>query len=123
MEGDAMLSVMLAMALQGVGVAAPPRPAAPGEPINRQGWITNGDYPREALANREQGTVDFELHIDNRSEVIECTVTRSSGFTVLDAATCMLVAERGRFEPAVNRRGRRIASVYRSRVRWQLPAN
>lgn len=99
-----------------------PAPVPPPGPIGPQTWVTNQDYPAEAIRAGESGTVAFRLDVDAAGKVSGCTVTASSGSATLDRATCDILRARARFEPALDRQGRAVASTWSSRFRWELPA-
>ena len=95
----------------------------PAIPANYPGtWATTNDYPVRALHNMEQGATGFSLTVDPRGRVASCLVTESSGSLDLDEATCRLVADRARFVPATDRKGRAVEGSYTSRVHWVLPS-
>lgn len=95
----------------------------PAIPLNYPGtWATTNDYPVRALHNMEQGATGFSLTIDPRGRVAACLVTEPSGSIDLDEATCRLVADRARFQPATDGRGRAVEGAYTSRVHWVLPS-
>ena len=79
------------------------------------------DYPSEAIRNDEQGTVAYQLQDDRRGRVSECRIKTSSGSQALDDATCRIIENRARFEPARDRAGKRIADEYSGRISWELP--
>ena len=56
-------------------------------------------YPARALANREQGAVGFKLTLDHAGDPKSCTITQSSGFSLLDQETCDLLLIYTRFQP------------------------
>ena len=98
--------------------AAPPRPATPrGNPAS---WATTDDYPARALRNEEQGTTGVTLQVGPDGRVTGCNVTRSSGSSELDEATCRLLTRRGRFNPA-QQNGQPVAATWSTSVRWQIP--
>jgi TonB family protein len=84
-------------------------------------WIQGADYPGEALRNDWQGTVSIVWRIDINGVVDACYVVESSGHRVLDEASCRLVKDRARYEPARNANGRAVASLDRRRIVWRLP--
>jgi TonB family protein len=106
-----LLLILLAASAPAVG----PRPT--GSPQN---WVTDDDYPAEALRAGQHGTVAFRLDLDAAGAVTGCTVTSSSGSALLDARTCELLRLRGRFVPARDRKGRAIASGWSARFTWRL---
>jgi len=102
--------------------AAVPHPPLRATPRNSPAdWITDEDYPGSSLRNNEQGVVGFALAIDATGVVTGCTITLSSGWTALDAATCRLLQQRARFNPAKDRDGEAIADSFRFRIRWSMP--
>ena len=95
-------------------VGAKPR----GNPGN---WITVNDY-RSSWINREMtGTARFQLVVGANGRVENCTITNSSGHAELDRATCALVTQRARFDPAKDETGAKISGSYSNAVRWELP--
>jgi protein TonB len=99
---------------------APAPQATKPVPINPQAWLTDDDYPAEALKKRQEGTAEFRLDVSAQGGVTKCTITRSSGHAVLDGETCRLVG-RGRFKPARDASGTAVPSTFDSRFRWSLP--
>lgn len=85
------------------------------------GWITQADYRTSWIARGWAGTAGFRLAIGRDGRVEECRITRSTGHTALDQATCALVTRRARFEPARDGAGEKVAGSYASSVLWQIP--
>lgn len=85
------------------------------------GLFSTDDYPQAALRREEQGTVAFTLSINRRGRVDECVIATSSGSAALDSATCRVLQRRGRFTPARDASGKRVADTMSGRIRWQLP--
>lgn len=79
------------------------------------------DYPAAALAAREQGMVGFSLEIGPNGRVAACAVTRSSGSSELDSATCRLIQSRARFTPALDAGGATVPDKVRGMINWTLP--
>lgn len=111
-------------------VAPPPPPPSPtpsfdpvaARPSNSPGgWVTQADYRQAWISREYTGTVGFRLSVGASGRVENCSVTRSSGVSALDQATCQLITRRARFDPAKNGQGRAVAGTYSSAVRWQLP--
>lgn len=111
-------------------LAPPPPPPVPtpsfdpvlARPSNNPGsWVTQSDYRSSWISREYTGTVGFRLSIGAGGKVEGCSVTKSSGVSELDQATCQLVQRRARFNPAKNDQGRAVAGTYNSAVRWQLP--
>jgi TonB family protein len=88
---------------------------------NLASLFSDEDYPAAALRNHEQGAVAFRLEIGADGSPTGCSVTGSSGSTLLDSTTCRLLMERARFEPARDSQGRPTADSYSGRIVWRLP--
>jgi protein TonB len=96
-----------------------PIPASPkGNPGD---WITNADYRTIWIAREMSGEAQFTLDIDARGRVTDCTITRSTGFDMLDNATCRLLSRRARFNAARDGNGDAVAGSYSSSVAWDIP--
>ena len=106
------------------GQMAPPSVALPPlrPPTHRSGTISNDDYPRSALAAGAEGTSVLRLVVAADGRVSGCTVTGSSGSSVLDSVSCSLTQRRFRFTPATDAEGHLTASYYTHSVNWRLPA-
>jgi TonB family protein len=91
------------------------------KPIDPANWVRSDDYPVEALRAKEHGVVEFELGVSESGGVERCTITRTSGSARLDAASCAIITQRARFEPAHNAAGLATPSTFKSRFRWDLP--
>lgn len=104
-----------------------PAPTATLDPIaaaprgNPGGWITDRDYRPSWIRREYSGVAGFALEIDASGQVSDCTITRSTGHAALDAATCHLVTDRARFDPAKNSAGDPVPGRYTNAVNWRLP--
>jgi protein TonB len=80
----------------------PGRPAVtPPEPrLPVQNLFSRDDYP--AAADGRHVPVSVKLTIDGQGRVIGCVITRSSGNSELDRATCSILSRRERFTPALD---------------------
>lgn len=84
------------------------------------GEIRETDYPPEARSARAEGTVGANVDIGRDGRVTRCTVVQSSGNAALDAATCRLIRERFRYEPARNAAGEPVPDRLGRRQSWCL---
>ena len=75
----------------------PVDPAPRGNPSR---WITDNDYRTSWITRGYSGVAGFTLSIDAGGRVAGCSITRSTGHSVLDQATCSLLERRARFEPS-----------------------
>lgn len=111
---------------------SPPRPPAPPPPPvvrtvppqsasgNLQGLFGPDDYPSQAIANDEQGTVTVSLQIGPTGRVTGCNPTGSSGSRSLDSATCRILRSRAKFTPARDNRGQPTTGTFTQRITWRL---
>jgi protein TonB len=111
---------------------APPPPPPPPAPVkvqpakaraNLASYITDDDYPQDAIRNEQQGTTGFRLDVGPDGRVTNCSVTSSSGSSSLDNTTCRLLRSRARFTPASDSSGAKTSDSVTGRIRWQLPAD
>jgi TonB family protein len=85
-----------------------------------QGIFSGDDYPDIAQFKGQMGIVAFVLLIDEQGKVADCTVTQTSGVAALDAQSCAIVKERGKFKPAIGLDGKPAKSSYFQRINWRL---
>lgn len=87
------------------------------------GWLGPYDYPTQSLINEEEGVTGFRLTIGVDGKVSDCVITATSGYVVLDTATCRNITRRARFTPALDNDGVPTDGSYASRVAWKIPAS
>ena len=87
---------------------------------NLAAYVTNDDYPVEALARNGQGTVGFRLTVDAEGRPIGCAVEQSAGDAALDEVTCRIMMERARFTPAHDPAGHAVAGAITARITWRI---
>lgn len=83
--------------------------------------FSSDDYPSQAVWNRESGTASIMMLVDETGKLRDCMVTQTSGVATLDAMTCIIVRDRGKFIPAVGLDGKPARGVLTQRVRWVMP--
>lgn len=104
-----------------------PSPSATFKPIDPApasppaSWFSTADYPAASIRREEEGTVGYRLRISANGKIENCTVTRSSGHSALDRATCRLLPRRGEFAPARGATGARVKGSYSAEIVWRLP--
>lgn len=105
----------------------PPPPAREIKPArakaNLASYVSDEDYPSNAVRNEEQGTTRFRLAVGPDGKVKECTVTNSSGSSALDSTTCRLMKQRAKFQPATGTDGKPTSDTVTSAIRWVLPTD
>lgn len=115
----AQFAILLALTAPALAAGGNPKPAVPL--ANPGDWVSSNDYPPAALREELEGVSRFIVTIDPNGLVENCRISVSSGSAELDAATCRLVTDRARFEPARNNRGKPTTGSWASSVRWQIP--
>ena len=107
-----------------VSPPAPPAPPPTMEPAraraNLAAYVSNDDYPAEALFNGEQGLVGFRLGVGPDGRVNICRITSSSGSASLDETTCRILQSRARFTPARDYQGRPTQDSVSARIHWRI---
>jgi protein TonB len=96
---------------QGAGAITPPSRIA--------GALTNADYRQTRPPAGAAGTVFVSFRIRADGAVDRCTVLRTSGYEVLDRATCRLIERRFRYDPARDAAGRPIDWEVRTDYTWR----
>ena len=102
------------------------QPANPSEDPNAD-WVSaskNGEflakyYPSRAAKAGQHGMVHFNITIEKKGWISNCTVTRSSGFQLLDKETCEIMVRYARVKRDPSKKGRRTEPGF---INWQLPA-
>jgi len=94
------------------------RAAEPAAPIHS--LVTADDYPEDAQKKGEQGTAEFLLTVGVDGQPTDCVITNSSGSSSLDSASCLIMMERARFQPALNEQGNPVVGNYQNRIVWRL---
>lgn len=89
---------------------------------NLGSYVSDADYPTDAIRREEQGATRFRLAVGPDGRVTGCTVTGSSGSAALDTATCRLMKSRARFAPARDTGGNATADAVSSTIVWRIPA-
>lgn len=109
------------------GIPGPTPSASPFDPVdarprNNPGrWVLDSDYRANWLRQGLSGAARFTLSIDAAGKVTGCTITRSTGHGVLDAATCELVTKRARFDAARDGTGKPVAGSFNGAINWRIP--
>jgi protein TonB len=86
----------------------------------RSGRIDRRDYPPQASRAGASGSVTAHFDVGTDGRVTGCIVVRSSGNAALDQATCRLIEQRFRYEPARNAAGDPVPAVAGWRQDWWL---
>lgn len=113
-----MLGLIIGATLQAAQPPAIPGGEAPPQIVNPQQMLQNDDYPIEALKRDQGGIVSIALHVAADGAKASCAVTETSGFGILDKATCTLFMKRARFAPARNSAGQAVEGDYHTAFIW-----
>lgn len=107
--------------------AAPPPPPPPSRaraatPDNQRSWAARiqENYPARAIRDETEGTVGVSVEIGPNGRVTSCTVSGSSGSSVLDQAACEGMQRYARFNPALDDAGNPTSGRFSTRIVYQL---
>ncbi|ANY20534.1 Gram-negative bacterial tonB protein [Tsuneonella dongtanensis] len=87
-------------------------------PRRISGRMAFADLPEGVLALGEEASVRVIYTVEADGRVTQCRSDRPSGYPAIDSLTCRLIEQRFRFRPAVDRRGRPVASQVRETHSW-----
>jgi protein TonB len=79
------------------------------------------NYPREALARRQQGVSHYRVQVGVNGRVATCEITRTSGSRSLDEATCRILRDNVAYDPARDPQGQAVSGEDHGYVTWRLP--
>jgi TonB family protein len=96
-------------------VTQQPIARATGSPAQ---WISGGPTDGDNRRNRFHGAVVVQFTVGTDGRVANCFATQSSGNPKLDAMTCHILVERGRFSPARNAQGQPVAGQVHGTYAW-----
>jgi protein TonB len=110
----------------GVAMSAPPLPP-PSSEVARgpqphgtaASLFSKDDYPAAAAGTGAHGTVVARLTIGTAGRVVGCSILQSSGYAVLDAATCNILRRRAHYGPGIDRRGQPVVSTVDESIIWR----
>jgi len=114
-------TAFLACAASVLSTAAVAQSADPSPATSPGSWMSISDYPADALAKHQEGTVGFALQVDASGQVQSCSITQSSGSPALDQGTCALLRSRAKFQPARDASGHAVGGTFASHVEWVYP--
>jgi TonB family protein len=87
------------------------------KPIERAKAALSG-YPDSAAQRGAMGSVRMLVNVDAAGQISGCRVMRSSGHADLDSDACTALRTRMQFDPAVDRQGRKVASLFVADFRY-----
>jgi periplasmic protein TonB len=109
-------------------IAPPPPPPPPPVRVqpakaraNLASYVSDDDYPANAIRDEQQGTTRFTLSVGPDGRVSNCSVTSTSGSSALDQATCRIMKSRARFTPATDSTGAKTSDSVSGAIKWVLP--
>lgn len=115
------MAILLATGAAGAAGATEAPPSAGSRAVLIAGGIENSDYPVEALAQKQEGTVAARFNIDTQGRTSRCAIVESSGSVQLDGRTCGIIEERFRYRPARNAEGGATDEWRTQKIAWRLP--
>jgi len=110
---------MIGLAIAAMLAAAPVD--GPTPKYDLKALIRPEDYPASLVGRRPAGPVSVLLSVGPNGRVSQCSILRSSGASLLDAATCRLLVSRARFDPAHDARGAAVEAGLAATIVWPGP--
>jgi periplasmic protein TonB len=108
-------------------VAPPAPPPAPSKARgaktkNERSWASRiqENYPARALREEVEGTVGVRVTVTAEGRATGCSVTASSGSSILDQAACAGMERYARFDPALDAAGNPTSGSYATRITYKL---
>jgi protein TonB len=108
---------------------APPPPPPPA-PSRARGATPDGlsrwsariqeQYPARAVRDEIEGRVGVRVSVGPNGRVADCSVTSSSGSSILDDAACSGMRSYARFNPALDAAGNPTTGSYTTTIVYQL---
>lgn len=100
----------------------PPSQARDATPRGQSGWARRiqDNYPSRALREETEGTVGVSVTIGPNGRVSGCSVSRSSGSSILDDAACKGMTRYARFNPALDAAGNPTTGRYSTSIQYRL---
>ena len=83
-------------------------------------WLRAEDYPAGAVANGQNGIVQFRLDVDAEGRISGCHVLARTRPDVFADTTCSAVTRRAKLMPALDAAGKPVRSFYVGKVRWVM---
>jgi protein TonB len=83
--------------------------------------FSTDDYPSDAVFKRQSGYAHVVVMVDEKGQIVDCTLIATSGIAVLDAQTCIILRKRGKFTPAIGADGKPTKGIFHQRVNWEMP--
>jgi protein TonB len=92
------------------------------QPKNQRSWAARiqENYPRRAAQEEIEGTVGVRVTVTAEGRATGCSVTSSSGSSILDSAACTDLERYGRFDPALDADGNPISASWSTRITYKL---
>jgi TonB family protein len=83
--------------------------------------FSTDDYPWDAVRQGQSGLAHVVVLVDENGRMADCTLIATSGIAVLDAQTCIILRNRGKFAPAIGADGKPTKGTFHQRVNWEMP--
>jgi protein TonB len=100
----------------------PPSQARAASPDGQSRWAARiqENYPSRAIRDEVEGRVGVNVSIGANGRVASCSVSSSSGSSILDQAACDGMERYARFNPALDDAGNPTTGSYSTTIVYQL---
>ena len=93
---------------------------APTPKGNPGHWVSNDDYPTEAIHKGAQGVIPFRLIVGTDGVPTDCHLQRPTEPAEFNDVVCRILLKRARFEPALDAGGQPIKSYWSSTFNFMI---
>lgn len=90
---------------------------------NPGGWFSQSDWPHDLWLKEIEGSLVVELAVGATGKIDDCRIAQTSGYVAMDSAVCSGFLQRGKFEPALDERGKPVAGTFTTRVEYRFDDN
>lgn len=84
-------------------------------------WMSPSDYPTGLLRKGMQGLVQVRISVGTDGKPTQCHIQKSTRPQGFDDAVCDALMRKARFDPALDKDGKPLASYWRTSVRFDIP--
>lgn len=96
-------------------IATRPKPLKPIAQL-----VSDTDFPAQAASENKGGSTGVSLLIDEKDTLRDCLVEAHSGVASIDAQTCLILMQRGKFASARDQTGKPVKSLISLRFTWRI---
>ncbi|WP_375290502.1 energy transducer TonB [Qipengyuania sp.] len=93
---------------------------SPPTALNEGEWLTDADYPRNAIKGLQEGLLYVRVIVDKEGIATSCAIQSGASIEQFRELVCDAIIKRARFDPAIDADGSPFASYHTSLVLFKL---